>query len=148
MFSWLKSGPRQQTPLRLMAQTPEDIMSLSALLQDAVIRKDHIHYDPKARNLTLRLNRFCHEIKSLTPLRAQAVLQINAVLSVTSRALEAHETLSLLALNCQMLDPPSALFAFVFAGDGDMGLRLEVEAIDILMMDVNAPYRARSKPNH
>ena len=46
------------TPMRLLAQSPEDLEVLSAALQDAVGLLGDFQYEPKARQFTLALNRF------------------------------------------------------------------------------------------
>ena len=57
-----------ETPLKLLAQDPEDVQVLSAALQDAVTRVGDIHYDAHARTLTVALNRFRWERAAVSEL--------------------------------------------------------------------------------
>lgn len=138
-------------PLRLIAQATEDLTPLAALLQDAVLRVGDMAYDKAGRHFTLRLNRFCHEAGGSTPLRAPSVLRISCVTRVQTRHLDLarrQQVLSLLDLEAQVLDAPGCALTLRFAGDARPDIRIEAECIDVLLMDLAAPRRAKSSPNH
>ncbi len=141
----------ESKPLRLIAEEADDLAPLSALLQDAVLRIGDMTYDKGGRHFTLRLNRFCHESGGSAPLRAPSVLRISCVTRVQMRNLDpakAQSVLSLLDLDVQALDAPGCMLTLRFAGDARPDVRIEAECIDVLLMDLAAPRRAKSSPNH
>lgn len=148
MFDWFK---KPHKPLRLLAQSEADVLPLSALLQDAALLGQDVQFDARSRTLTLRLNRFCHERKSRTPLRAPCAVQIGCVTAIKSRGFNLDRPphgLALLDINLSPGEFPAYSLSLRFAGKAKTELRLEVECIDILFMDLAAPHRARSTPHH
>jgi len=145
-------GRKPETkPLRLMAEEADDLPPLAALLQDAVLRVGDMAYDRVGRHFTLRLNRFCHESGGPVPLRAPSVLRVSCVTRVQMRNLDQARTqqvLSLLDIEAVVLDAPGCLLTLRFAGDRRPDIRIEAECIDVLLMDLAAPRRAKSSPNH
>ncbi|MGZ6042416.1 MAG: DUF2948 family protein [Asticcacaulis sp.] len=143
--------PTAAKPLRLMAQEAEDVVPIAALLQDAVLRVGDMDYDPAGRHLTLRMNRFCHETVSAAPLRAPSVLRISSIVRLQARGLEvarSQQVLSLLDIAVEPLDAPACVLTLHFAGEGRPDVRIEAECVDILLLDLAAPRRAKSTPNH
>ncbi len=138
-------------PLRLLAQEADDLTPLSALLQDGVLRVGDMAYDKAGRHFTLRLNRFCHESGGTMPLRAPSVLRISCVTRVQMRHLDpakSQQVLSLLDLAAETLDAPACALTLRFAGDAAPDVRVEAECIDVLLMDLAVPRRAKSTPQH
>ena len=138
-------------PLRLMAQEADDLAPLAALLQDAVLRVGDMAYDKAGRHFTVRLNRFCHEAGGGVPLRAPSVLRLSCVTRVQMRNLDLGKTqqvLSLLDIESQSLDAPGCALTLRFAGESRPDIRVEAECIDVLLMDLAAPRRAKTTPNH
>lgn len=145
------ASPAPAKPLRLMAQEAADLPSLSALVQDAALRFSDMTYDARGRHFTLRMNRFCHEAEGPAPLRAPCVLRISCVNRVQSRALDparADQAMSLLDIAVEGLDAPACALTLRFSGGGERDVRIEVECIDILLLDLAAPRRAKSVPRH
>ena len=134
--------------MRLMAQSEDDLSALSTLLQDAVIIDKGVIYDPKAHSFTLYLNRFCHEQIGAAPLRSACVLQFNSVLRVVSRGVDLANPLSLLHIKPRPQELPDYIIDLVFAGQSATDIRLYVECIDVLLLDLVAPRRAKSTPRH
>lgn len=135
-------------PLKLLCENTEDLKTLAALTQDAALKVGNILYDPKTRSLTLAISRYCHEVKK--PLRVDAALRFDGVLAVKSRGFAASDktkSLSLLDIDCVALDAPAADITLRFAGH-ETDLCLHVEAIDALLVDLDAPRRAKSSPHH
>jgi len=142
---------REARPLRLIAETADDVAPLAALLQDAVLRVGDMAYDKAGRHVTLRLNRFCHESGGHAPLRAPSVLRVNGVTRVRMRNLDlakSGQVLSLLDIEAEVVDAPACALTLRFAGDQRPDLRIEAECIDVLLLDLAAPRRAKSVPNH
>lgn len=137
-------------PMRLLAQSPEDLEVLSAALQDAVGLLGDFQYEPKARQFTLALNRFRWEgPKSGHGERVRAALQIGSVLKAQSKRLkQGHEdgVVSLLSLAFEPGGAPGGVLSFTFSGGGE--LRLDVECLDMALADVSEPWRAAARPSH
>lgn len=144
-------GEKERKPLRLKAEAVDDIPPLAALMQDAVLKVSDISYDAKSRHFTLGVNRFCHEIKGPVPLRAASVLRIDGVTRVSSRGVPLNlpsQTLSLLDISFEAAELPAGAFLLRFAGEDDKDVRIDVECIDLILMDLSAPRRAGAKPQH
>lgn len=138
-------------PLRLMAMEADDLPAISALVQDAALRFGDMVYDQAGRHFTVRMNRFCHEAGGSQPLRAPSVLRLSCVTKVQVRGLDpknAQQPLSLLDLAAEPLDLPAHVLILRFAGEGQRDIRIEAECIDVLLLDLAAPRRAKSVPNH
>jgi len=143
-------GKPPAKPLRLIANEADDLPPLAALVQDAALRAGDLSYVPGERHFTIRMNRFCHEVSASSPLRAPSVLRINCVQKVQVRGLHPARRdtpLSLLSVSAEALDEPAYALTLQFAGGG-RDVRLEVECIDVLLLDLAAPRRAKSRPNH
>jgi len=138
-------------PLRLIAEEACDLAPLAALLQDSVLRVGDMVFDKAGRHFTARLNRFCHEAGGPAPLRAPSVVRISCVTRVQMRNFDlakSQQVLSLLDLEVETLDAPACALTLRFAGDMHPDVRIEAECIDVLLMDLAAPRRAKSNPNH
>lgn len=145
-------GKAPDKPLRLLAHEAEDVPPISALLQDSALRSGDLDYDARGRHFTLRMNRFCHESKAGVPLRAPSVLRISCVQKVQTRGIDLNQStqpLSLLDIAVEPLgEAPAHVLTLRFAGGTGRDVRLEVECIDILLLDLAAPRRAKTKPAH
>jgi len=132
--------------IRLLAQDADDLAVISAALQDAVTKLGDIAFDPKARTLTLGLNRYRWEHPGE---RIRSGLQLSSVAAVQSRRLKrgaASAVVELLSIGFEPGEAPGGAIIFAFAGGGD--LRAEVECIDAVLADVSAPWPSRRMPMH
>ena len=122
-------------PLRLTAEDIEDLMTIAAVIQDAEVDTRSIHYDLKARTLTLSLNRFCHE--AATPHRVPTAIQIGSVIQVKSRQIipDQNDPLSLLTLNMIETETHNVL-NLIFAGEALPEIRVSIECLDLILMDI------------
>ena len=90
--------------IRLRAETPEDLVVISALLQDAVGETDRIAWAAKHRRFTLLLNRFRWEdaagaARQKRPYeRVQTLLSIESVLRARSNGVDPADPDTVLAL--------------------------------------------------
>jgi hypothetical protein len=140
-----EAGPHN--PLRLLAMDEEDLGVLSAALQDAVLKVGDVRYERQARRLTLALNRFVWEGGRRQ--RARAALQVGAVESVQARRIRLgakDAVLELLAVTFEPGAAPGGVLAFAFAGGGD--LRVAVECVDAVLVDLSEPWSTPRKPGH
>ena len=135
-------------PLRLKAETSEDLKIISSALQDAIGRVGEIHFDRKGRALTLRLTRFRHETKSNE--RIQTGLRIDGITDLKTRGLDRSnpEAMAvLLTLSFTPSDtPPGGDLHLVFAGGGE--ILAQVEALDAILADVSEPRKTDKIPLH
>ena len=143
--------PPSPTPgLRLLAEDADDLQIISAALQDAVAKVGDIHWEQRARCLTIEFNRFRWEAGEGKPERVRAGLQIGGVMAVKARRLRRDvkgAVVELLALEFLPSDEaPGGVVAFTFAGGGD--LLAEVECIDAVMADLSRAWPARTQPDH
>ncbi len=131
-------------PLRLLAQSEDDVPALSALVQDAVVRAGDVVWDAQRRRLVLLLSRYRWEATS--PSRVRSALRVESVLQVQRRGWPAADTmLDLLAVTASgdwvSLDWASAL-------DGATAIRIKVEAVDLVLEDLGEPWPSRQQPHH
>ncbi len=135
-------GRKAVKPLRLIAQEADDLPAVAALIQDAALRAGDLTYETSGRHFTVRMNRYCHEANSPVPLRAPSVLRISCVTKVQMRGFDpkqAGQALSLLDIAAEPADAPAHILTLRFAGEGSPDVRIEVECIDILLLDLAAP---------
>jgi hypothetical protein len=133
--------------LRLLAQDADDLAVISAALQDAVAKVGDIAFEPRARVLTVALNRFRWEAGRGE--RVRSALQIAGVLKVETRKIrrDAPEAVvELLAVTFEAGESPGGVVTLSFAGGGD--LRATVECVEAVLADVSAPWRTPRTPRH
>ena len=139
--------------LRLLAQTADDLLIISTMAQDAVVKMGDIAWLPKEQRFAATLNRYRWEAKKKrldrTGQRVRSGFYINAVLKAQTQDLpfgDPDQVLSLLAITCESLDDGQALIELRFSGGA--AIRLEVECIDAVLEDLTAPWLARARPSH
>jgi Protein of unknown function (DUF2948) len=144
-------------PLRLIAQSPDDLPVLAALVQDAVFPITEMTLDHKRRRFGLLINRFRWEDREAAATagrvfeRVQSVLVVQDVLAVRSSGIDRGDKDTVLSLLTLAFVPgPDGAGEVVLTLAGDGALSLQVEALDITLTDVTRPYRAPSgkAPRH
>lgn len=142
---------RMSDAVKIYARDGEDVAVISAYLQDAVAQIGDMTYLAKQRRFVLLANRFCWE-NDKTPMRVRAALQIGGVTAIQHTKLNLARrdgVVSVLALRQDDADmdgdtlPPMRL---IFSGGGE--IRLEVEACEVILEDITAPWKAQSRPVH
>ncbi len=138
-------GPNGNEPLRLLAEDAEDLAVISAALQDSILRPADIVWERHARRVTVELSRFCWECGDT---RVRAAMQFGDVLAVKSRGLPRlpDAALELLAIDFEEIEAPGGRVTLMFAGGGD--LRIEVECLDAVVVDLSDRWPARIAPTH
>ena len=134
-------------PLRLLAQDSEDLMVISAALQDSVAKIGDIRFEAKERKLTIGLNRYRWE--SGTTDRVRSVLQVGSVLSVQSQKLRRsakNAVVEVLSVGFEPGEAPGGNLTIAFSGNGN--LRVSVECIDAILADVSVSWPAKRAPKH
>lgn len=146
-----------ERPLRLRAESPEDLGILSALIQDAVGQTAEIAWLPKRRRFTLLVNCFRWEdapkaSRQSRPFeRVRALLSIEGALRARVNGLDPKDPdliLSLLALDFTEGQEGGGTVHLLLAGDGEIAV--DVEMLDVSLTDVTRPYLAPSgkAPGH
>ena len=145
-----------EQPIRLKAETTEDLQVLSSLVQDAVGQNSEISWLAKKHRFAMLLNRFrwedaphAHGRRDYE--RVQAVLLIEDVMGVRSQGVpkgDADTILSLLSLEFRPGLDGTGEVLLTLAGDGVISCR--VEALEVVLRDVTRPYVAPSRraPRH
>jgi hypothetical protein len=140
-------------PVRVLAETPEDLGVIAALTQDAAARVADVAWMPKRRRLALAMNRFRWEARAKgdarAPERVRAVLSVENVLSVRALGLDpaAKDTpLVLLDIGFEAGADGSGVLTLRLAGG--RALALTVEALDVALADVTRPWPAGRTPDH
>ncbi len=131
--------------LKLLAQDADDLVMLSAALQDAEVKLADISYAPAARTVTFPLTRYRWEADGKE--QVSCAVQFGDVLSVKARGLDRDKTCSLMLLEFMAnAEPPGGSLLLVFAGCGE--LKVEVECVDAALADLSDPWPAETHPDH
>jgi len=125
--------------LLLLANEAGEVPLISALLQDAVVRREDVAWEPKARRLALLVNRFRWEADAT---RVRCAVRIESVLNLQRRGWAACDAvLDLLAVVAE-----GDVLTLTFAGGA--ALRATVECVDLILEDIGAPWPAVRVPAH
>ncbi len=141
----LSAGP---PPLKLYAQSAEDLKIISALLQDAVAQLGDMTFLADEKRFVILFNRFCWEHDG-APMRVRSAMQLANVASIRQKKLNPSRRdgiVSLLAVDFEMEDAPAGDICLKFAGGGE--IRLAVEACEAILEDITAPWAAKARPQH
>lgn len=133
--------------LKLLVEDAEDLTVIAAALQDAVAKVGDIRFEAKSRKLTIIFNRYRWE--GAGGERVRSALQLGSVLGVQARRLRRNAkdaVVELLTIRFEPGEAPGGVLTLSFAGDGD--LRMVLECVDAVLVDVSAPWAARSTPHH
>lgn len=146
-----------ERPLRLKAQDTDDLTVISALVQDAVFVRGDTRWDRNARRFAILLNRFRWEDVPQAERsgrdfeRVRAVLLFEDAQRVQAAGLEDIDpdtVLSVLSLVWTPGEDGTGAFDLTLAGDG--AIRVQAEALEVVLRDVTRPYVAPSgkAPKH
>ena len=146
-----------EQPLRLKAESADDLTVISTLVQDAVGQNAEISWLAKKHRFAILLNRFRWEDRLKAEQqnrpyeRIQSLLVIESTLKVTAQGLDPSDkdtAFELLSLEFQAGEDGAGQVVLTLAGDG--AISLDVECLDVTLRDVSRPYVARSTnvPSH
>ena len=138
-------------PLRLRAETVEDLGVIAAVLQDAVGTLADTAWMPRHRRFTLLLNRFRWEepVRQNIGERVRCGLDIGNVMAVKGLGLDpadSERVVSLLDLVFEPGEDGAGRLRLVLAGGTEIAL--EVEALDLALHDISRPWPTPSVPSH
>ena len=146
-----------EKPLRLLAETAEDIPVLSTLLQDALGQPSEMKWQKGRRRFAMLFKRFRWEDREMAHRmgrgfeRVQSMLVIDDVRAVRSSGVDAIDReviLSVLSLAFTPGEDGTGTLLFTLSGDGEIAV--DVEAVNLRLADVTRPYLAPTKkaPDH
>ena len=152
--------PKNYTPLALMAADEDDLRVVSAVLQDAVAKVGDLAFLSKARRFAFVANRFVWEegaSKARGPFsRVRVGVHLDDVARVRSRKVDlgAREAVvSILSVGFEAAPDSDAsggdgagTVTLTLAGGGEIAL--DVDAINVMLEDISAPWRTQSRPTH
>lgn len=134
--------------IRWQAESREDLALLSTILQDSILRVSDVSYDRKMHSFTMILNRYAREKGDQK--RVRSILRVEGVLALKSRGISRDNPEGLMVLlGADFLpddEPPGGALTFAFAGGGQLKLKLEL--IELLLMDVSKIWGTKNVPNH
>lgn len=142
-------------PLRLIAEDADDLTVISAAIQDAVTKAENLKYEPRRHRFSIELNRFRWEEaagagRKAPKIRVRSLLAFDGVLSVKSLGVtRADPDLVYSLLNIEFApddEPPGGTVRLLFAGDGELALK--VEALDVTLLDSDYEWTTRHTPRH
>lgn len=146
-----------EQPLRLKAESTDDLAVISTYVQDAVGQNAEISWMAKKHRFAILLNRFRWEDQQNAENqnrpyeRVQSMLVVDSTLKVAAQGLDPNDkdmAFELLSIAFQAADDGAGWVILTLAGDG--AIALDVECLDVTLSDVSRPYVARSThvPSH
>lgn len=146
-----------ENPLRLRAESVDDLAVISTYTQDAVGQNSEISWIAKKHRFAILLNRFRWEDSTNAEQqgrpfeRVQSMLVVDGALRVMASGIvpgDKDMAFELLSITFNPTDDGAGQLVLTLAGDG--AIALEVECLDVTLTDVSRPYIARAKhaPKH
>ena len=143
--------------LSLIAQNEEDLVVISTLCQDSIIKIANIKWAKKSKRFYLLINRFCWELndlskkKSSNMLRINSLISLNSVLSVKSAGIQQNnnsDITSLLTINYNFFNFEKQAIDLIFSGNSQISLN--IECIDVFLKDISEPFEGTTskQPKH
>ena len=133
--------------LKLKAFDENDLIIISSLCQDSIIKDNEYDYDEKSKRFAILMNRFCHE--SNDQQRIRAAIHFDYVEKLRTKNInkdDKDETLVLLAIKFEETKKPSGSITIEFSGN--KAINLLVENIEVFLTDIGEPWLTAKKPNH
>ena len=139
--------------LKLNATTDEDLKVISAHLQDAITRPNHIAHLKKNRIFLIQFNRFMWEDVEKGVFRKsrriQSILKFDNILDVYSKNINQKKKdrfLDFLAIETKFLSDKSYEIKLNFAGD--ILIKLNAEIIECFLEDLGESWETKNKPKN
>ena len=142
-------------PLRLIAESEEDLAVIAALTQDAVGKISDGVWMKGRRRFVLQMNRFRWEDKENAERagrpyeRVRAALTLENVAAVRARGVDAFDreaVWSLLGVSFAPEGDAGGVVRLVLSGKAEIAVT--VEALDARLTDLTRPWETRSAPRH
>lgn len=142
-------------PLRLTAETAEDLSVISALTQDAVSKMSRVNWMARRRRFSILLYRFRWEDADRAKAekrefeRVAAALTVDDVLAVRSRGLnnrDKEQVFNILKLGFKSGEDGAGVLQVDCSGDA--AFEFDLECLNISLTDLTRPWAAGGKPEH
>ena len=133
--------------LKLKAFDEDDLIIISSLCQDSIIKEHEYGYDKKSKRFAILMNRFCHE--SNDQKRIRTAIHFDYVENLKTRNInkdDKDETLVLLAIKFDETKKPSGSITLEFSEN--KAINLLVENIEVFLTDIGDPWVTNKKPDH
>jgi len=134
--------------LRVRAEDAADLDVIAAAMQDAVFRVGDATFEAKARRFTIIANRFRWESGSNE--RIRAALSFDGVLGVKTHRFQVAAKEAIASILTLRFEPsseaPAGQVDIALAGGG--GIRLDVEALDVMLADWGEAWPTPRRPDH
>ena len=148
--------------IRLSARDDDDIAVFSTLLQDAIIPGADMTFKKESKEFVIVANRFCWELEPSTDLKSNTgkplherrlcgirILHINSVKQYQWPKSRQDTLFNLLALRClNMAEKARGGYVLQLEFSGGSSLRLNIDAIDVLLIDLDEGYPTSLQPSH
>ena len=152
-----EDAPLSDKPLRLKAESIEDLAVISSLVQDAVGKPADVVWMAKKHRLVVMVNRFRWEdsanaLQTRRPFeRVRSALTIDSVLKVRARGVDAADTDQVYQLLAVMFEPSedcAGVITLTLAGSAEIAV--DVECLELTLADLTQPWEAKSStaPEH
>lgn len=142
-------------PLRLTADTVEDLAVISALTQDGVSKMGRVNWMARRRRFSLLLYRFRWEDADRAKSerrdyeRVAAALTIDDVLGVRSRGLDHQDKEAVInMLNIGFEPGEDGAGVLRIACSGEAMFEFDVECLNVVLTDLTRPWAAGGIPVH
>ena len=156
-FIMINKKEENYKKLSLVAQNEEDLVVISTLCQDSIIKVANIKWAKKSKRFYLLINRFCWELndlskkKSSNMLRINSIMSFNSVLSVKSAGIQQNnnsDITSLLTINYNFFNFEKQAIDLIFSGNSQISLN--IECIDVFLKDISEPFEGTTskQPKH
>ncbi|MGE4372522.1 MAG: DUF2948 family protein [Xanthobacter sp.] len=137
--------------LKLLALDEEDLAIISAHLQDAVVQRVDMGFQPRDQRFALLLNRFDWDesLQEGAQMRRRAGLHFERVRAAQCRGMDVAQrdgVLNLLAVTFIAGDAPSGHILLTFSGGAEV--RLDVECIEVGLGDLGPAWGCAHAPRH
>jgi len=150
-------APLSDRPLRLRAESAEDLAVISSLVQDAVGKAGDIAWMQGKRRLVVLLNRFRWEDsagaeQARRPFeRVRSAVTVDSVLGVRARGVDPgrrDQVFDLLAIVFEPAEGCAGTLILTMAGGAEFAV--EVECLELTLADLTRPWAAKAgkAPEH
>lgn len=139
------------TLLKLVAFDVEDLQTISACLQDAVVKLADMNHSAAQSQFVLVVNRFAWDAVEAgkTGERRRAGVHFNHVQNVKSTLIDQTAKdgiLSLLSIEFEMAEQPAGKITLNFSGGGT--IVIEVDCLEAQLRDLGGAWAAKAVPSH
>ena len=152
-----EDAPLSDRPLRLRAESADDLAVISSLVQDAVGKAGDIAWMPRKRRLVVLVNRFRWEDsaeaeQARRPFeRVRSALTVESVLKVRARGIDPagkDQVYELLALLFEPSEDGAGTLTLTLAGNAEVSVK--VECLEVTLADLTRPWAAKAgkAPEH